>query len=65
VVKIQRGVQRVALRITGVLQNFEKNPRCAPFFFGTSQSRSALADILRNQNNTENRERKKGKISDY
>jgi len=50
----------VALRTTAVLQNSEKNPRFARFFFGTSQSRSALADrlktdIVHKSTKTENR----------
>lgn len=36
----------VALRTTAALQNCEKNPRFARFFFATSQSRRALYAIL-------------------
>jgi len=34
-----------------VLQNSEKTPRFARFFFGTLPSRSALAEIIKQQHN--------------
>jgi len=40
----------VALRTTSVLRNSEKQSHCAPFFFGTSQSRSALSITHRQPN---------------
>jgi hypothetical protein len=44
--QLHKVLAALALRTTAVLQNSEKNPRYAQFFFGTSQSRSALGVTL-------------------
>jgi hypothetical protein len=44
--QLHKVLAALALRTTAVLQNSEKNPRYAQFFFGTSQSRSALYAIF-------------------